>query len=88
MAAVAELKDGVGAKKTIPAGEFKAKCLKLLDQVAETREPIIITKHGKPVAEIVPLPAKRVDIVGAMKGSVLWEGDIISPLEDEWEANK
>jgi prevent-host-death family protein len=74
---------------TIPAGEFKAKCLKLLDQVAENRQPLVITKRGKPVAYLVPVPAEnRVDPFGSMRGSVLWMGDIISPLEDEWEANE
>lgn len=74
---------------TIPAGEFKAKCLKLLDEVAQTREPLIITKRGKPVAQLVPAPAKDwVDPIGAMRGSVIWEGDIISPIDVEWEAMK
>jgi len=72
---------------TIPAGEFKSKCLKLLDEVAEKRETLVITKHGKPVAQIVPMPAKK-NIIGAMRGSVLWEGDIISPIDVEWEAMK
>jgi prevent-host-death family protein len=72
---------------TIPAGEFKSRCLKLLDEVAEKRETLVITKHGKPVAQIVPMPAKK-NIVGAMRGSVLWEGDIISPIDVEWEAMK
>jgi len=71
----------------IAAGEFKAKCLKLLDEVAETRETIVITKHGKPVAQVVPMPAEK-NIIGAMRGSVLWEGDIISPIDVEWEAMK
>jgi prevent-host-death family protein len=73
---------------TIPAGEFKAKCLKLLDKVAEDRQPLIITKHGKPVAQLVPLPEERQDFVGSMKGSVLWMGDVISPIDVEWEAMK
>jgi prevent-host-death family protein len=74
---------------TIPAGEFKAKCLKLLDQVAEKRETLIITKRGKPVAQLVPVKEpQRMSIVGSMKGSVLWEGDIISPIDVEWEAMK
>ena len=55
---------------TIPAGEFKAKCLKLLDEVAEKRKPLVITKYGKPVAQVVPMPVKARDIVGSMKGSV------------------
>jgi prevent-host-death family protein len=72
---------------TIPAGEFKAKCLKLLDKVAQDRQPLIITKHGKPVAQLIPIPAQE-NIVGSMKGSVLWMGDIISPIDVEWDAMK
>ena len=84
--AVPKDKAGDGTK-TIGAGEFKAKCLKLLDEVAETREPLIVTKHGKPVAKVVPIPERKT-LFGALKGTVLWEGDIISPLDVEWEANK
>jgi prevent-host-death family protein len=73
---------------TIAAGEFKAKCLKLLDEVAEKRETLIITKHGKPVAQVVPMPPQPTDIVGSMKGSVTILGDIISPLDVEWDAMK
>lgn len=73
---------------TIPAGEFKAKCLKLIDEVAETRKPITITKRGKPVAQVTPVPAKQQSIVGSMKGSVTILGDIISPLDVEWDAMK
>jgi prevent-host-death family protein len=79
--------EGIWMSTTIAAGEFKAKCLKLLDEVAEKRETLVITKHGKPVAQLVPMPAAK-NIVGAMRGSVLWEGDIISPLDAEWEAMK
>ena len=73
---------------TVPAGEFKAKCLKLLDDVAETRQPLIVTKRGKPLAQVIPMPAKHQDIVGSMKGSVTILGDIISPLDVEWDAMK
>ena len=73
---------------TITAGEFKAKCLKLLDEVAEKRETLVITKHGKPVAQVVPMPVKQTDIVGSMKGSVTILGDIISPIDVEWDAMK
>lgn len=72
---------------TIPAGEFKAKCLKLLDEVAAKRETLVITKRGRPVAQVMPVPAKE-KIVGSMKGSVLWMGDIISPIDVEWDAMK
>ncbi len=73
---------------TVPAGEFKAKCLKMIDEVAETRKPLVITKYGKPVAQVIPMPAKQRDIVGSMKGSVTILGDIISPLDVEWDAMK
>jgi len=72
---------------TIPAGEFKAKCLKLLDQVAAERKTLVITKHGKPVAEVIPIREQK-SLFGAMKGSVLYMGDIISPLDVEWDAMK
>ncbi len=74
------------AGRTIAAGEFKARCLKLLDEVAATRETIVITKFGKPVAKLVPMAKGNVDIIGAMRGTVLWEGDIISPIDVEWDA--
>jgi prevent-host-death family protein len=80
---------GIAMPTTIAAGVFKAKCLKLLDEVAAKRETLVITKHGKPVAQIIPMPAKEwVDPIGAMRGSVIWEGDIISPIDVEWEAMK
>jgi prevent-host-death family protein len=65
----------------IEAGDFKGKCLKLLDDVARTREPLVITKHGRAVAKLVPM-ATEVKLFGAMAGSVHHEGDILSPLED------
>jgi prevent-host-death family protein len=78
---------GIAMQATIAAGEFKSKCLKLLDQVAEKRETLVITKRGKPVAQVTPIPAQE-NIVGSMKGSVLWMGDIISPIDVEWDAMK
>ena len=72
---------------TVPAGEFKAKCLKLLDEVAEKREPLIITKHGKPVAQVVPISEGK-PLFGCMKGSGTINGDIISPLDVEWDVMK
>ena len=73
---------------TVPAGEFKAKCLNLIDEVAQTRKSLVITKRGKPVAQVIPMPTKPRDIVGSMKGSVTILGDIISPLDVEWDAMK
>jgi prevent-host-death family protein len=67
------------APTKIAAGAFKAKCLKLLDQVAEKRQTLVITKYGKPVAQVIPMPAEET-LFGSMKGSVISMGDIISPI--------
>ena len=72
--------------REIPAGEFKAKCLKLMDEVAATGEELIITKHGKPVARLVPAKEERPSLFGSMKGTVKILGDIMEPVwEPGWE---
>jgi prevent-host-death family protein len=68
----------------IPAAEFKTNCLRLMDQVAQRRVPIIITKRGKPVAKLVPLSEEPIDIFGRMAGTIRICGDIISPIDVEW----
>jgi prevent-host-death family protein len=78
------------ALKTIPAGEFKAKCLKLMDEVEKTGEELVITKRGKPVAKLVPAngsaTARPRSIIGSMKGTVTILGDIVGPVIDPgWE---
>ena len=73
---------------TIPAGEFKATCLKLMDRVAATGRPLIITKRGKPVAKLVPATERPRSIAGALAGSGKILGDIISPIDVEWNALK
>lgn len=71
----------------ISAGEFKAKCLKLMDSVASTHEPLIITKHGKPVAMMVPVPPEPdAQLFGYMAGTATLRGDVVAPLDVEWEA--
>ena len=63
------------------ASEFKAKYLKLMDEVAATGEPVIITKHGVPVAQLVPEVQKPETLFGALQGSVIILGDIIGPID-------
>jgi prevent-host-death family protein len=70
---------------TIGAGDFKAKCLQLLDDVATRREPLIITKRGKPVARLVPVRPDT-QLFGALAGSVLDEADIVAPVDAGWDA--
>jgi prevent-host-death family protein len=74
--------------RTIKASEFKAKCLQLMDEVAATGEPLVITKNGKPVAQLEPVPRARKSIWGLHKGQVEILGDIIEPIDAEWEANR
>ena len=73
--------------RIIKASEFKAKCLAVLDEVERTRQPVVITKRGKPVAELVPhAPKKKQELFGLLKDELFIEGDIISPIDVEWEA--
>jgi prevent-host-death family protein len=76
--------------KTMRAGEFKARCLKVMDQVHKTREPVVITKRGKPVAKLVPAGKRSDDIFGRLKGQFEIVGDIESPIvpPEAWEANR
>lgn len=71
----------------ISAAEFKAKCLKLIDEVANSHEPLIITKRGKPLAKLVPIEdEKPARMFGYMKGTVTVHGDIVTPIEAAWSA--
>jgi prevent-host-death family protein len=70
----------------IPAAVFKAECLKLMDEVARTGQPVVITKHGKPVAQLVPIPAQSRSLFGYMKNTVQIKGDVIAPVDEEWSA--
>ena len=70
--------------RTIAAGEFKAKCLALLDEVALTGEELVITKRGRPVAKVGPVGDEG---RATLLGSVLRERDIISPVGDDWQAD-
>lgn len=72
--------------KTIKASEFKAKCLKIMDEVAASGEPVVITKYGVPIAELGPAKRRPKSLFGALKGSARITGDIISPIDVEWEA--
>jgi prevent-host-death family protein len=74
------------AQHKIGAGEFKAKCLHLLDEVQQSRQEIVITKRGKPVARLVPVDEEQPTIFGRMKGTVKILGDIVGPTGEKWFA--
>lgn len=73
--------------KTMAAGEFKAKCLAVMDEVQSKRTPVIITKNGKPVAQMVPIIDKKQPdpIFGFMRGKGRITGDITAPLYSDQE---
>jgi prevent-host-death family protein len=73
----------------MPAGEFKQTCLRLLDEVGESGEPIVITKRGRAVAQLAPIkPERAEDWLGAMRDHGTIHGDLVAPASepDEWEA--
>jgi prevent-host-death family protein len=74
--------------KAVKASEFKAKCLALIDEVAASGDKIIITKNGKPLAELVPHHPEHRNPFDVLKGRITIKGDIISPIDVEWEAMK
>ena len=70
--------------------EFKAKCLAVLERVGKTRKPILVTRFGEPVAEVVPPPPAetRGSWLGSMAGTATIRGDVVGPItnEKDWEA--
>lgn len=74
--------------KSIKASEFKAKCLGLIDEIASTGEPLVITKRGKALVRVIPDRPSAKNAFGILKGRIKIKGDIISPIDVEWEALK
>lgn len=78
--------------KPVGAAEFKARCLQIMDLVNETGAEVTITKHGHPVAKLVPVSAQltRPPILGSCKGSlyILTEDDLVPSTEDEWNGRE
>lgn len=72
-------------KKTIAIGEFKAKCLALLERVNAKRERFVITKRGRPIAQVIPLQKQGDDPAKKLRGTLLFEKDIISPIDESWD---
>lgn len=73
--------------KKMAAGEFKAHCLAVMDSVEKTREPVLITKHGRPVAKLVPAEESARPFLGRLEGIIKITGDIESPVvpAEDWE---
>ncbi len=73
--------------RKIAAGEFKARCLQLMNEVRQRHISLVITKRGKPVARLVPVDEAPPPLFGFMKGSVHIRGDIVAPTGESWDAD-
>jgi len=76
--------------KKMQASVFKSRCLKVMDRVQATGEPVIVTKRGKPVVKVIPAEPEKDDLFGFMKGRMEIVGDIESPAVplSDWNALK
>lgn len=72
-------------KRLMAAGRFKAECLAVLDRVAETGEAVVVTKRGRPVAEVVPVRTRRSP---SLRGSARTRGDIVGPILGGWNIER
>jgi len=74
--------------KKIAAAAFKAQCLTLMEDMRSTKQPLLITKRGKPIAKLVPVDGVKDDFIGSLKGIMRIVGDVESPIEppEAWEA--
>ena len=74
--------------RKINAAAFKARCLKLIDEVAQTGEPITVTKRGKAKVQIVAVREKPKTLWGATKGTFKIVGDIVGPIDDDYDEDR
>jgi prevent-host-death family protein len=66
--------------RSMPAGEFKARCLRVMEEVKKYRTPVVITKKGRPVAKLMPPDEPAKDVFGCMAGTARIAGDVVSPV--------
>ena len=72
---------------TYKASEFKAKCLKIMEEVAKTGEGVVVTKRGVPMVKVTPIEDRPKSMYGVDKGKIKIFGDIVSPMPVEWYSN-
>jgi prevent-host-death family protein len=76
------------APREVGAAEFKARCLELMSEVERLGTEIIITRHRKPVARLVPAQSKAARFCGCLKGMIISAGDLVSPIDVEWTTDE
>lgn len=74
-------------KKVMGAGEFKAKCLQVISDVADQHRSVTITKRGKALAQLVPLDAVGINPPRAARPLIEYERDLVSPIDVVWDAD-
>ncbi len=77
-------------QQMIPAGQFKAQCLGIMEHIQETQQPIVVTKRGVPMVTIIPYKNQVMpthSIFGALKGTISIQGDIVAPIDEHWDAD-
>ncbi len=74
--------------QTINASVFKAKCLKLMEEVNESGKEIVILKNGKPISKLVPYKSKPQSLFGLHEGKVRSRDDLIKPVDMQWEVEQ
>lgn len=72
--------------KTVQASEFKAKCLKIMEEVAQSGEGLVVTKNGKPMVTVQPVQRIPESLFGAHASCVHLQDDAIAPLDEAWNA--
>ena len=73
----------------ISASQFKAHCARVIEQVANEKASVVITKHGQPVAKLVPAETDGADtLFGFARGSLVVRGDVVAPVEEAWDAER
>lgn len=76
-------------QREIGAADFKARCLEIMDEVERLGTEVVITKHRKPVARLIPFSLKSREFSGCLKGMVLDDKtDLVSPIDVEWSADE
>ena len=73
--------------RQVGAGEFKTHCLKSIDRVNQTKQPITITKHGKPMAQLTPIEDETYSLFGCLANTVEIHQDIVEGIAEVWEAD-
>lgn len=74
--------------QTMKASEFKARCLKLMDEVQNTGDEIVITKHGKPISKLVPYRIMATTLLGLHKDKITSLDKEIFSTGESWEAER